>query len=129
MVKQQPITNSQKLRLEAVHCKQQNQSWSASKIGKHIGCSSKFVNRWDEGYEHFGSVSDKPRSGRPQKADAAAEQHIIMAAQLLECTNSADVAAKTQEATGVKLSPRSVRRLLRKKGLTTADTRGATTET
>ena len=46
-----------------------------------------------------------------------------MAAQLLECTSSANIAAKTQEATGVKLSPRSVRRLLRKKELTAPDIR------
>ena len=81
MVRQQLITDSQKLRLQAVHCKQHNQSWSASKIGKHIGCSSKFVNRWVERHQQFGSINDKHRSGRPQKADDAAEQYICMAAK------------------------------------------------
>ena len=117
MVRQQPITDSQKLRLQAVHCKQHNQSWSASKIGKHIGCSSKFVSRWVQRHEQSGSINDKPRSGRPQKADAVAEQYICMAAKLPECYSAADIAAKTQQATGLKLSTSSVKRLLRKKGL------------
>lgn len=117
MVRQQPITDSQKLRLQAVHCKQHNQSWSASKIGKHIGCSSKFVSRWVERHQQSGSINDKLRSGRPQKADAAAEQYICMAAKLPECYSAADIAAKTQQATGLKLSTSSVKRLLRKKGL------------
>ena len=34
------------LRLQAVQCKQHNPSWSASEIVKHIGCSTKSVNRW-----------------------------------------------------------------------------------
>ena len=117
MVKQHPITNSQKLRLEAVHCKQHNQNWSASKIGKHIGCSGKFVNRWVNRHQQFGSVNDSPRSGRPRKADAAAESYIAMAAQLPECTSAADIAAKTQQAIGLKLSASAVTRLLRRKGL------------
>ena len=117
MVRQQLITDSQKLRLQAVHCKQHNQSWSASKIGKHIGCSSKFVNRWVERHQQSGSINDKHRSGRPQKADDAAEQYICMAAKLPECTSAADIAAKTQQAMGLKLSTSSVKRLLRKKGL------------
>lgn len=117
MVKQQHITVSQQLRLRAVHCKQQNQSWSAAKIGKHVGCSGKFVNRWVKRHEQLGSVNDSHRSGRPQKSDAAAEEYIYMAAQLPECTSAADIAAKTQQATGLKLSASSVTRLLRKKGL------------
>ena len=117
MVKQQPITDCQKLRLQAVHCKQHNQSWSAAKIGKHTGCSSKFVNRWVGRHQQSGSINDKPRSGRPPEADAATEQHVLMAAQLTECTSAADIAAKSQQATGTKLSARTVRRLLRKKGL------------
>ena len=40
-----------------------------------------------------------------------------MAAQLPECTSAADIAGKTQQATGTKMSARTVRRLLRKKGL------------
>ena len=102
MVRQQPITDSQKLRLQAVHCKQHNQSWSAAKIGKHIGCSSKFVSRWVERHQQSGSINDKPRSGRPQKADAAAEQYICMAAKLPECCGAADIAAKSQQAIGLK---------------------------
>ena len=40
-----------------------------------------------------------------------------MAAKLPECTSAADIAAKTQQAMGLKLSTSSVKRLLRKKGL------------
>ena len=117
MVKQQHITDSQKLRLEAVHCKQHNQSWTASKIGKHIGCDRKFVSRWVTRHQQSGSINDKPRPGRPQKADAAAEDYICMAAQLPECTSAADIAAKTQQALGLKLSASTVTRLLKRKGL------------
>ena len=116
-MRQQPITDSQNLRLQAVRCKQHNQSWSASKIGKHIGCSSKFVNRWAARHQQSGSIHDQPRSGRPQKANAPAEQYICMAAKLYECTSAADIAAKTHQAMCLKLSTSSVKRLLRNKGL------------
>ena len=117
MVKQQHITHAQELRLEAVHCKQHNQSWSASKIGRHIGCNRMFVSRWLRRHQQSGDINDKPRSGRPQKAHAAAENYILMAAQLPECTSAADIAAKTQQAMGLKLSPSTVTRLLKRKGL------------
>ena len=38
-----------------------------------------------------------------------------MAAELSECTSAADIAAKTQQAMGLKLSTSSVKLLLRKK--------------
>ena len=117
MVKQQPITASQQLRLKAVHCKQLNPSWSNCKIGKHVGCSHHFVKRWVTRHQQSQHVSDKPRSGRPQKADADAEQHIYMAAQLPECTSAADIAANTERALGSKFSSSTVTRLLRKQGL------------
>ena len=98
MVKQQHITDSQLLRLKAVHCKQHNQSWTAAKIGRHIGCHRKFVSRWLARHQQSGSINDLPRSGRPHKADSAAQNYICMAAQLPECTSAADIAAKTQQA-------------------------------
>ena len=117
MVKQQHITHSQELRLKAVHYKQHHHNWSCSKIAKQIGCSPKFVKRWVARHQQVNSVNDKHRSGRPLKADAAAEQYILMAAQLPECTSAADIAHKTQQALGLKLSPSTITRLLRKKGL------------
>ena len=117
MVKQQPITPAHQLRLKAVHLKQLNPSWSYSKIGKHIGCSHHFVNRWVARHQQSQHVSDKPRPGRPQKADAEAQQHIYMAAQLPECTSAADIAANMERATGSKISSSTVTRLLRRKGL------------
>ncbi|KAL3133693.1 hypothetical protein ABBQ32_008193 [Trebouxia sp. C0010 RCD-2024] len=56
-----------------------------------------------------------PRSGRPQ--DAAAQNYICMAAQLPECTSAADIAAKSQQALGLKFSASTVIRLLKRKGL------------
>jgi len=40
-----------------------------------------------------------------------------MAAQLPECSSAADVAAKTQQAKGLEMSPRSITRLVRRKVL------------
>lgn len=117
MVKQKHITASQELRLKAVHLKQDHQNWSYSKIGKKIGCSHKFVSRWVARHQQGKGVSDQQRSGRPLKADADAQQYIYMAAQLPECSSAADVAAKTQQAKGLKMSPSSITRLLRRKGL------------
>ena len=123
MVRQQLITDSQKLRLQAVHCKQHNQSWSASKIGKHIGCSSKFVNRWVERHQQSGTINDKHRSGRPQKADDAAEQYICMAAKLPECTSAADIAAKTQQANGPKIEHKQRETSSQKEGAAALDSK------
>jgi transposase len=117
MVKQKHITASQELRLKAVHLKQDHQDWSYSKIGKKIGCSHKFVSRWVARHQQGKGVSDQQRSGRPLKADADAQQYIYMAAQLPECSSAADVAAKTQQEKGLKMSPSSITRLLRRKGL------------
>ena len=36
-------------------------------------------------YQACQALDDKPRSGRPSRADAAAQQHLVMAAQLPEC--------------------------------------------
>ncbi|DBA69093.1 TPA: hypothetical protein ACH3X2_013251 [Trebouxia sp. C0005] len=117
MVKHKHITASQELRLKAVHLKQDHQDWSHSKIGKKIGCSHKFVSRWVARHQQDKGVSDQQRSGRPLKADADAQQYIYMAAQLPECSSAADLAAKIQQAKGLKLSPSSITRLLRRKGL------------
>ncbi len=114
MVKQKHITASQELCLKAVHLKQDHQDWSYSKIGKKIGCSHKLsADGWQQGK----GVSDQQRSGRPLKADADAQQYIHLAAQLPECSSAADVAAKTQQAKGLEMSPSSITRLLRSKGL------------
>ena len=117
MVKQKHITASEELRLKAVHLKQVHQDWSYSKIGKEIGCSHKFVSRWVARHQQAKGVSDQQRSGRPLKADADAQQFIYMAAQLPECSSAADVAAKTQQEIGLKMSISSITRLLRRQGL------------
>ena len=103
--------------LKAVHLKQDHQGWSYSKVGKQIGCSHKFVSRWVARHQQAKGVSDQQRSGRPLKADADAQQYICMAAQLPECSSAADVAAKTQQEIGLKMSPSSITRLLRRQGL------------
>ena len=105
------------LRLKAVHLKQDHQDWSYSKIGKKIGCSHKFVSRWVARHQQGKGVSDHQRSGRHLKADADAPEYTNMAAQLPECSSAADVAAKPQQAKGLKMSPSSITRLLRRKGL------------
>ena len=96
---------------------QHNQSWSASKIGRHIGCNRMFVSRWLRRHQQSGGISDKPRSGRPLKADDTAENYVLTPAQLPKCTSAADIAARTQQAMGLKLSPSTVTRLWRRKGL------------
>lgn len=44
-----------------------------------------------------------PDQAEHPTADAAAEQHIFMAAQLPECSSAADTAAKTQQAASGKV--------------------------
>ncbi|DBA95132.1 TPA: hypothetical protein ACH3X1_015687 [Trebouxia sp. C0004] len=87
MVEQKHTTASQELRLKAVHLKQDHPDWSYSKIGKKTGCSHKFVSRWVARHQQGKGVSDQQRS------------------------------AKTQQAKGLKMSPSSITRLLRRKGL------------
>ena len=66
-------------------------------------CSHQFVRRWLARHEQSGHVKDKPRPGRPHKADAAAVQQISMAAQLTECFGANNVAAQTQQGLELKL--------------------------
>ena len=55
--------------------------------------------------------------GRPPKADAAAQQHIVMAAQLPKCRTAGAVAAKVEQSNQLKLSVPTVKRHTRQNGL------------
>ncbi len=106
-----------KLREQATTLKQFHPDWSFSQIGKKIGCSPSFVSRWVTRNQAGQALEDQPRSGRPPKADAAAQQHIVMAAQLPECRTAGAIAAKVQQDHQLRLSVQTVRRHLRQNGL------------
>ena len=55
------------------------------------------------------TLDDQPRSGRPLKADAAAQQHIVMAAQLPDCRTAGAIAAKVEQGHQLKLSVPTVK--------------------
>ncbi|DBA79928.1 TPA: hypothetical protein ACH3X1_008138 [Trebouxia sp. C0004] len=82
-----------------------------------MGCRHGFDKRWVTRHKQLGHVRDSPRPGRPQKASAAAVQHVLMAAQLPECTSAADIAARTKQDVEVQLSRSSVTRILKRKGM------------
>lgn len=111
-------TASERLRLHAVTTKASNPSWSLRRVAKHVGCSHGLVKKWTARDRQFGHVHDSPRSGRPHKADAAAVQHVLEAAQLEECKSSADIAAYIRQQFGLILHKRTVQRVLRQSGLT-----------
>ena len=77
--------------------------WSFSKIGRKIGCSHSFVSRWVRRDQACEALDDQPRSGRPPKADAAAQQHIVMAAQLPECRTAGAIAAKVEQSPSAEI--------------------------
>ena len=106
-----------KLREEATTLQHHHPDWSFSKIGKKIGCSHTFVSRWVRRDLACETLDDQPRSGRPLKADAAAQQHIVMAAQLPECRTAGAIAAKVEQGHQLKLSVPTVKRHLRQNGL------------
>lgn len=106
-----------KLRFEAVTLKQHHPDWSFRKIAKKIHCSHVSVSTWVARYAQCGQLEDKPRSGRPRKADAAAVQHIVNAAEHPECRTAADIAAKVQQDYDLKISASTVRFILRENGL------------
>ena len=86
---------------------------TASKIGRRHG----FARKWISCYEQRGTVAGQPRSGRPAKMNAEATQHALVAAQQQHCKTASTIAAELQQQSGLKISPRSVRRSLRKEGL------------
>ena len=106
-----------KLREEATTLQHHHPDWSFSKIGKKIGCSHTFVSRWVRRDLACETLDDQPRSGRPLKADAAAQQHIVMAAQLPECRTAGAIAAKVEQGHQLKLSVPTVKRHFRQNGL------------
>ena len=115
MVSKRCIKSSQELRFEAVTLHKHHPDWSFRAIGKKMHCSHQFVSRWIARHRESGHVKDQPRPGRPHKADAAAVQHISMAAKLPECFTTNDIA---QQDLGLKLSISTVERVLRRQGLT-----------
>lgn len=108
---------SAKLRFEAVTLKQHHPDWSLRQIARKIQCSHVSVSTWVTRYAQSGQLEDKPRSGRPRKADAAAVQHIVSAAQVPECRTATDIATKVQQDHALKFSASTVRSILRKNGL------------
>ena len=110
-------TANERLRLHAVNTKASNPSWSLRRVAKHVGCSPGFVRKWIARDRESGHVHNSHRSGRPHKADAAAVQHVLEAAQLEECKSSADIAAYVQKHFDLNLSRRTVQRLLKESGL------------
>jgi len=117
MVSKKSTQRRHNRRLEAVHLCQHSPSSSFSAIAKQMGCRHGFVKRWVTRHQQLGHVRDSPRSGRPHKATAAAVQHVLMAAQLPECTSAADIAARTKQDLEVQLSRSSVTRILKRKGM------------
>ncbi|KAL3131043.1 hypothetical protein ABBQ38_008592 [Trebouxia sp. C0009 RCD-2024] len=111
------IVALQKLREQAATLKKYHPDWSFNKIGKKIGCRHSFVSRWVRRDQACEPLHDQSRSGRPPKADAAAQEHIVMAAQLPECRTAADVAAKLQQDQHLSFSVTTVKRVLRQHGL------------
>ena len=105
-MKQKHITISQELRLKAVHLKQDHQDWSTPKLARRLAAVTGLSADW---WQNIKGINDQQRSGRPLKADADAQQYIYMAAQLPECSSVADVAAKTQQELGLKMSPNTFR--------------------
>ena len=113
----QGILAHRKFREEAVTLHHYHPDWSFSKISKKIGCSHSFVSRWVRRHQACEALDDQPRSGRPPKADAAAQQHLVMAAQVPECRTAGAIAAKVQQDHQLKLSIPTVKRHLRQNGL------------
>ena len=105
------------LRLEAASLKKHHPGWSYSKIGRQIGKNHTFVSRWVLREAQCGHVEDSFRSGRPPKADAAAVQHLLTAANHSECRTAADIVAKVQQDHQLQLSKSTVKAVLRKNGL------------
>ncbi len=117
MVRAATIPQSQDPRHEAVNLRKHHPDWSLRKIGSKIGKTHRFVSTWVNRYEHFGTVTGKPRAGRRPKASTAVLQHVVNTAALTECRTSAQIAAKVQLQSAVNLSARTVRRVLRNEGL------------
>lgn len=92
-------------------------NWSHQAIAKKIKCSHHFVSRWAVRYEQDKTVNDKPRSGRPHKADATALVHIKHAAKQPGCSTAAAILAKTQQQVELNISLSTAKRLLRGQGL------------
>ena len=78
----QGILAYRKLCEKATNLQHYHPDWSCSKIGKKIRCSHSFVSRWVRRHHAYEALDDLPRSGRLPRADAAAQQHLVMAAQL-----------------------------------------------
>ena len=110
------ITSRQKLRHEAVALKKHHPDWSHSRIAVRIGCSPGFVSRWVSRDQLCGNVDDKPRTGRPPKADAATQELLTQAAQHPDCRTAADIASKMQQVNQQEYSISTVRRILRQNG-------------
>jgi len=114
----QCIKSRQELQFEAVTLHKHHPEWSLCAIVKKMQCSHYFISRRIARYEQFGHVINQPRPGRPHKADAAAVQHICMAAAFPERFSARDIAAQVQQDSGAKFSTSTVKRILRKEGLT-----------
>ena len=108
---------SQKDRWQAVHLKELHPELSFRQIGKKIGRSQSFARKWIQLSQLTGSVDDQHRSGRPQKLDTAAVQHVLAAAKQKHCKSAASIAAKLQQQSSILVSVSTVQRVLKREGL------------
>jgi len=83
------ITSCQSLHCEAASLLQHNQSWELQVFSCHIGCSHASIHSWVPRNQRLKHVNDMPRSLGPDRAHAAAEQHVCMAAQHSQCSTAA----------------------------------------
>ena len=100
-----------------MHLKELHPELSFRQIGKKIGRSQSFARKWIQLSQLTGSVADQHRSGRPQKLDTAAVQHVLAAAKQKHCKSAASIAAKVQQQSSMSVSVSTVQRVLKREGL------------
>lgn len=85
-------------------------------VAAEFDVSQSVISRLFSRYTETGSVSERPRSGRPRKTNAAQDRYIGISAARRPTVTCRNLAADLREATGVQLSIETIRKRLLEDG-------------
>lgn len=96
-----------------------SKQWTQAEIATRFSVSLSFVEKLLYRWRRTGSLAPAPHRGGRRRAIAPEDEPVLMA--LLEADNDAtdaEIAARFVEATGRRVSPRTVNRMWQRLGLT-----------
>ena len=94
-----------------------NAGSSVRDVARHFGYHERTIHRLKTKFNQTGSVSDRPRSGRPRKTTGRQDRYIVTSSRRNRFMSRRRLADRLLRATGTRISVQTVQNRLRAAGL------------